>query len=91
LPHNLVRRLPRSAMGPTLDTGGQLTLTRRGLSPRKRRQALLGAIRRRDAGYPAPPAQSRTCSFPASGSSVVLAIALAISFMQTPAVHRSVR
>ena len=32
-------------------------------------------IRRRDAGYPAPPAQSRTCSFPASGSSVVLAFA----------------
>ena len=30
---------------------------------------------RRDAGYPAPPAQSRTCSFPASGSSVVLAFA----------------
>jgi hypothetical protein len=44
LPHNLVRGLPRSAMGPTLDTGGWLTLTRRGLSPRKRRQALLGAI-----------------------------------------------
>jgi hypothetical protein len=31
------------------------------------------ALCRRDAGYPAPPAQSRTCSFPASGSSVVLA------------------
>ncbi len=29
----------------------------------------------RDAGYPTPPAQSRTCSFPASGSSVVLAFA----------------
>jgi hypothetical protein len=29
-------------------------------------------LRRRDAGYPAPPAQPRTCSFPASGSSVVL-------------------
>ena len=30
-------------MGPTLDTGGSLALTRRGLTPRKRRQALLGA------------------------------------------------
>jgi len=30
---------------------------------------------RRDAGYPAPPPQTRTCSFPASGSSVVLAFA----------------
>jgi len=30
-------------------------------------------LRRKDAGYPAPPAQSRTCGFPASGSSVVLA------------------
>ena len=75
LPCNLVRSLRRSAAGPTLDTGGRLTLTRRGLSPRKRRRALLGAISRRDAGYPAPPAQSRTCSFPASGSSVVLTFA----------------
>ena len=33
------------------------------------------ALRRRNAGYPAPPAQSRTCSFPASGSSVVLTFA----------------
>ena len=32
-------------------------------------------LSRRDAGYPAPPAQSRTCSFPASGSSVVLTFA----------------
>ncbi|MFT7532301.1 MAG: hypothetical protein ACI9FD_003329 [Gammaproteobacteria bacterium] len=29
--------------------------------------------RSRNAGYPAPPAQSRTCGFPASGSSVALA------------------
>jgi CRISPR-associated protein Cmr1 len=29
--------------------------------------------RSRNAGYPAPPAQTRTCGFPASGSSVVLA------------------
>ena len=29
----------------------------------------------RNAGYPAPPMQSRTCSFPASGSSVALASA----------------
>jgi hypothetical protein len=44
LPHDLVRGLPRSAMGPTLDTGGRLTLTRPGLSPGKRRRASLGAI-----------------------------------------------
>ena len=44
LPCTLVRGLRRSAAGPTLDTGGRLTLTRRGLSPRKRRRALLGAI-----------------------------------------------
>jgi hypothetical protein len=36
---------------------------------------LLFSLRRRNAGYPAPPAQSRTCSFPASGSSVVLTFA----------------
>ena len=29
----------------------------------------------RDAGHPAPVAQSRICSFPASGSSAVLALA----------------
>ncbi len=44
LPHILVRGLPHSATGPTLDTGGSLALTRRGLTPRKRRQALLGAM-----------------------------------------------
>src|SRR2546428_566944 len=44
------------------------------------RQALYG----RNAGCPAPPVQSRTCSFPASGSSVVLASAVQSSaFRQT--------
>jgi hypothetical protein len=33
------------------------------------------AYRGRSARYPAPPAQTRTCSIPASGSSVVLAFA----------------
>jgi hypothetical protein len=40
---SLVRDLRRSATGPTLDTGGWLALTRPGLSPGKRRRALLGA------------------------------------------------
>jgi hypothetical protein len=62
-----------SATGATLGTGGWLTLTRRGLPPRKMCRTCPGAIRGRNAGYPAPPAQSRTCRFPASGSSVVLA------------------
>jgi len=31
------------------------------------------SLRRRDSGCPEPPPQTRTCSFPASGSSVVLA------------------
>ena len=35
--------------------------------------------RGRNACYQAPPAQSRTCSFPASGSSVVLAFVRAIA------------
>jgi hypothetical protein len=39
------------------------------------RLTLFGCLCRRDAGCPAPPAQSRTCSFPASGSSVVLTFA----------------
>ena len=34
-----------SATGATLDTGGWLTLTRRGLAPRKMHQASLGALR----------------------------------------------
>ena len=70
-------------MDPRLDTGGWLALTetpyglssRQGLSPCKIRQAFPGAIRGRDTGYPVPPAQTRTCGFPASGSSVVLAFA----------------
>src|SRR5690606_28951561 len=40
----IVRGLPRSSLRSTLDTGGWLTLSRRGLAPRKRRRALLGAI-----------------------------------------------
>lgn len=43
------------------------------------RMGLLPAIKSasygRNASYPAPPARTRTCSFPASGSSVVLAFA----------------
>jgi hypothetical protein len=35
------------------------------------------SLRRRDSGCPEPPPQTRTCSFPASGSSVVLAFARA--------------
>ena len=35
-----------------------------------------GNLRGRDAGYPAPPAQTPACSFPAPGSSVALASAL---------------
>jgi hypothetical protein len=38
----------------------------------------------RNAGYPAPPARTRTCSFPASGSSVVLAFAQAIGLIAIP-------
>lgn len=38
------RPFGRSAAGAALDTGGWLTLTRRGLAPRKIRQASLGAI-----------------------------------------------
>ena len=37
-------QVAQSAMKSTLDTGGSLALTRRGLAPRKRRQASLGAI-----------------------------------------------
>jgi hypothetical protein len=43
LPCKFVRGLRHSAAGPTLDTGGWLALTRPGLSPGKRRRALLGA------------------------------------------------
>jgi hypothetical protein len=40
--------------------------------------------RSRNAGYPAPPAQSRTCGIAASGSSVVLAFAQDKIIIQTP-------
>ena len=43
-----------------------------------------GLSRSRNAGYPAPPAQTRTCGFPASGSSVVLAIAQDRTIKPTP-------
>ena len=44
-----------SAKDPRLDTGGWLALTRRGLSPRKRRQASLGAITSRvSRSFPRP-------------------------------------
>jgi hypothetical protein len=39
---HFVREAQSSAAGPTLDTGGWLALTRPGLSPGKRRRALLG-------------------------------------------------
>ncbi|MFY9975539.1 MAG: hypothetical protein WAK53_14865, partial [Chromatiaceae bacterium] len=41
---SVVRGFRHSAMGPTLDTGGWLTLARPGLPPGKRRRASLGAI-----------------------------------------------
>ena len=41
-------------------------------------------LRRRASGCPEPPPQTRTCSIPASGSSVALAFARATSFTQTP-------
>ena len=44
LTSSIVRGLPHSSMKPTLDTGGRLTLSRRGLAPRKRRRAYPGAI-----------------------------------------------
>jgi len=44
--------------------------------PREAKRSGCKAVSRgRNAGYPAPPAQTRTCGFPASGSSVVLAFA----------------
>jgi hypothetical protein len=36
-------------------------------------------LRRRDSGYPEPPPQSRTCGFPASGSSVARAFARTVT------------
>jgi hypothetical protein len=49
---------------------------------RRRRSSRHG----RDAGYPAPPVQTRTCSFPASGSSVALASAQSVTVTGTPPV-----
>ena len=49
-----------------------------GRTPRGRGPCIcvrIAEIRRRDSGYPEPPPQSRTCGFPASGSSVVLTFA----------------
>jgi len=55
-----------SAMDPRLDTGGWLALTRRGLSPRKMRRALPGAI---------TPAMSRAgATAPASRSMALLCV-----------------
>src|SRR5918999_3255720 len=48
-------------------------------------------LRGRDAGYPAPPAQTRTCSIPASGSSVALASAQAKTVTGPPPVCCSPR
>ena len=42
----------RSAAGATLDTGGWLALTRRGLAPRKIRQASLGTITKQGLAAP---------------------------------------
>jgi hypothetical protein len=39
----------------------------------------LFSLRRRDSGYPEPPPQTRTCGFPASGSSVALAFARTVT------------
>jgi len=42
-------------------------------------------LRGRDAGYPAPPAQTPACSFPAPGSSVVLtSVMQGMAVQQTP-------
>jgi len=43
-----------------------------------RKESFSEASRGRNARYRAPPAQTRTCSFSASGSSVVLAVATSI-------------
>jgi hypothetical protein len=54
----------------TADTASRGTITTRNLMFMP---TFLFGRRRRDSGYPEPPPQTRTCSFPASGSSVVLA------------------
>jgi hypothetical protein len=50
LTSSIVRGLPHSSMKPTLDTGGWLTLSRRGLPPRKIRRAYPGAITTKPSG-----------------------------------------
>src|SRR6201993_3845178 len=45
-----------------------LLLTWAGLAPAASHQLAAGALRTRDASYLAPPAQIRTCNFPAYGS-----------------------
>jgi hypothetical protein len=62
----------------------QSTSARQGRSLRRWRHMSLRSLYGRNAGYPAPPVQTRTCSFPASGSSVVLASAVqSRAFRQT--------
>ncbi len=68
-------------MDPRLDTDGWLTLTEthywistdRDLHPARCAELSSARSHGRNAGHPAPPAQTRTCGFPASGSSVELA------------------
>lgn len=76
------RRGKRSA--PTLPAGQSGAMDWKYVEADALNPSILACLRRRDAGYPAPPAQSRTCGFPASGSSVVLAFARAMKIMQTP-------
>src|SRR6476646_3088051 len=52
----------------TLATKRTLLLTWAGLPPAGSHQLAAGALRGRDASYLAPPAQIRTCGFPAYGS-----------------------
>ncbi|MGH8525130.1 MAG: hypothetical protein ACREXY_13230, partial [Gammaproteobacteria bacterium] len=63
-----VRHSLDSATDATLDTGGGLALTRRGLSPREIRQASLGAITPRLSGARRPCQQSKTTLFRASAA-----------------------
>ena len=73
-----------SSIVPTLGTSGWLILTRRGLAPRKKRRASLGAHRGRDARCRAPPAQIPACGIPAPGSSKLLALhSVAVAFPLT--------
>ena len=73
---HLYRAAFTSLTDATLGMSGWLDLTQRGLAPRKKRQASLGARRGRNAGYPTPPAQIPACGFSAPGSSMRLASAI---------------